>query len=142
MFGDRRFRHSDPFRLSALGRCRAVAAWFLGPALMRRWQLILLSLTTAACFGAILVVLVVVHAAPRFQPPAASHEPDDALAAMLRVGPSSSTVTDLPGYECHPMPTLGLKYIKTMRIGPSVVAIDSDGVVWGPSCVVTYGVAG
>lgn len=71
-----------------------------------------------------------------------AREPEEDTAALFRMGPSSSEVIELPGYDCHPMPALGLKYLNPMRTGPSVVAIGKDGVVWGPSCVVEYGLAG
>ncbi|WP_457144087.1 hypothetical protein [Mycobacterium sp. URHB0021] len=89
-----------------------------------------------------MIVFAVMQPASPGQQTIAAGAPDEGLATLLRVGPSSSEVVDLPGYDCHPMPSLGLKYLNPMRTGPSVVAIGKDGVVWGPACVVTYGVAG
>lgn len=141
MFRANRIRSSDPFRLSTLGRCRAVVAWLRGPALMRRWLLLLLSFATISCWAGVLLVLLVMQPASPGET-MMERGPEDNLAASFRVGPSSSKVVELPGYECHPMPTLGLKYLNPMRTGPSVVAIGKDGVVWGPTCVVDYGLAG
>jgi hypothetical protein len=107
---------------------------------MRRWLLLLLSVMSAVSLIATVIVFAVMQAASPAQHAAGA--PDEGIAALLRVGPSSSKVVDRPGYDCHPMPTLGLKYLNPMRTGPSVVAIGKDGVVWGPACVVTYGVAG
>ena len=108
---------------------------------MRRWLLLLLSFAIVSCWASVLLVLLVMQPASPGETLMAS-EPDENLAALFRVGPSSSKVVELPGYECHPMPTLGLKYLNPMRTGPSVVAIGKDGVVWGPSCVVEHGLAG
>jgi hypothetical protein len=142
MFRGNRIRSSDPFRLSALGRCRAAVAWLRGPALMRRWLLLLLSVISAASLTGIVIVSVVMQPASPSQQRGAAGAPEEGIDTLLRVGPSSSKVVDLPGYDCHPLPTLGLKYLNPMLTGPSVVAIGKDGVVWGPACVVTYGVAG
>lgn len=142
MFRRNRIRASDPFRLSALGRCRAAVAWLRGPALMRRWLLLLLSVMSAVSLIATVIVFAVMQPASPAQQTIAAGAPDGGIAKLLRAGPSSSKVVDLPGYDCHPIPTLGLKYLNPMRTGPSVVAIGKDGVVWGPACVVTYGVAG
>ena len=142
MFRGNRIRSSDPFRLSALGRCRAAVAWLRGPALMRRWLLLLLSVMSAVSLIGILIVFAVMQPASPAQQTIAAGAPDKGIDTLLRAGPSSSKVVDLPGYDCHPMPTLGLKYLNPMRTGPSVVAIGKDGVVWGPACVVTYGLAG
>ncbi len=141
MFRGHRIRSSDPFRLSTLGRCRAVVAWLRGPALMRRWLLLLLTVGTISCWAGVLLILFVMQPASPGETITA-REPEEDTAALFRVGPSSSEVIELPGYECHPMPKLGLKYLNPMRTGPSVVAIGKDGVVWGPSCVVEYGLAG
>jgi hypothetical protein len=142
MFRGNRIRSSDPFRLSALGRCRAAVAWLRGPALMRRWLLLLLSVMSAVSLIGIVIVFAVMQPASPAPQMAVARTPDEGIATLLRAGPSSSEVVDLPGYDCHPMPALGLKYLNPMRTGPSVVAIGKDGVVWGPACVVTYGVAG
>ncbi|MGY4648688.1 hypothetical protein ACVWWN_002484 [Mycobacterium sp. URHB0021] len=98
-------------------------------------------MSAVSLIGIVIVFAVMQPASPGQQTIAAG-APDEGLATLLRVGPSSSEVVDLPGYDCHPMPSLGLKYLNPMRTGPSVVAIGKDGVVWGPACVVTYGVAG
>src|SRR4051794_32566314 len=113
MFRGRRIRSSDPFRLSTLGRCRAVVAWLRGPAVMRRWLLLLLSFATVSCWAGVLLVLFVMQPASPGETMMA-RELDDNLAASFRVGPSSSKVVELPGYECHPMPTLSLKYLNPM----------------------------
>lgn len=142
MFKRNRIRSSDPFRLSALGRIHAAIAWLRGPALMRRWLLLVLGGACAVSVGGVIVTLTVMQPASPVQPTFVVGGSADATADLLRVGPASSEVIELPGYDCHPMPTLGLKYLNPMRSGPSVVAIDRDGVRWGPSCVVSYGVAG
>lgn len=141
MFIGSKFRDYDPFQLSPLGRLRAAVAWLRGPALVRRWFAGVLCVLCVSSFG-MTVVLVVMQPASPEEMTMAVREPGADVASLLRVGPSSSKVIDLPGYDCHPMPTLGLKYLNPMRTGPSVVAIGKDGVVWGPSCVVSYGVAG
>jgi hypothetical protein len=141
MFKKRRIRYHDPFQLSALGWCRAAIAWLRGPALMRRWLLLVLGASCAVSVGGVIAIALVMHAASPAQPRAASGSPGQDVASQMRVGPASSEVTDLPGYDCHPMPGLGLKYLNPLVVGPSVVAVDRDGVVWGPTCVVTYGIA-
>jgi hypothetical protein len=109
---------------------------------MRRWLLLVLAGACAVSVGSVIVTLAVMQAASPAQPTFAVGGSPDATASLLRVGPTSSEVIELPGYDCHPMPTLGLKYLNPMRTGPSVVAVDRNGVVYGPSCVVSYGIAG
>lgn len=142
MFKRRKSRDQDPFRLSVLGRCQAGIAWLRGPILLRRWLLLTLGAAVAVAVGGVIVIAVVMQAASPAETGRASESPAKDVASMLRAGPASSRVTDLPGYDCHPMPALGLKYLNPMNTGPSVVAVDRDGVVWGPACVVTYGIAG
>ena len=61
---------------------------------------------------------------------------------MLRVGPPRSEVIERPGYECRPMTGRKVFYFNTFGRGPSIVAIDENGVVWGPNCLVSEGTAG
>lgn len=128
--------------MSVLGWCQAGIAWLRGPALLRRWHLLVLGATCGVSVAGVIAIGVVMHAASPAQPTIASESPTQDAAGLMRAGPGSSEVTELPGYDCHPMPTLGLKYLNPMLPGPSVVAMDRDGVVWGPTCVVTYGIAG
>jgi hypothetical protein len=139
-----RTRLADPFRLSALGYCRAAAAWLRGPTLIRRWAVVLWAvLASSTAIGvAVLVVLVMQAASRELLASAAPAGSRAALSGLLRAGPPSARVVDQPGFDCHPMPGSGLKYLSPLSTGPSVVAIDWHGVVWGPSCVVTDGVAG
>ena len=140
MFKHNRMRDTDPFRLSALGRCRAAAAWLRGPTLMRRWMLLPPSLLCAICAGASVLVIVVMQPASSTQ-----YYPMDRGSRndlRSRLGPTSSEVTALPGYECQPMPHAESRSSKPSRTGPEVVAMDENGVLWGPACVVTYGLAG
>ncbi len=142
MFRRTRIRYRDPFQLSVLGWCQAGIAWLRGPALMRRWTVVALCAMCAVSLGGVVVIAVVIRDASPAQPRPTSGSPAQDVASLMRMGPASSRVTDLPGYDCNPMPTQGLKYLNSMPIGPSVVAVARDGVVWGPSCVVTYGIAG
>lgn len=142
MFNKSRVRDQDPFRLSVLGRCQVGIAWLRGPILLRRWLLLVFGAAVAVAVGGVIVIVVVMQAASPAETDGASESPADDMASLLRAGPASSRVTALPGYDCHPMPTLGLKYLNPMNTGPSVVAVDRGGVVWGPTCVVTYGIAG
>lgn len=142
MFKRNQIRYQDPFRLSALGWCQAGVAWLQGPALLRRWLLLVLAAACGASVVGVIFLAVVMQAASPAQSTSAIGSSAQAAADLMRAGPASSQVTDLPGYDCHPMPTLGLKYLNPMLTGPSVVAMGRDGVVWGPSCVVTYGIAG
>lgn len=142
MFKKNQFRESDPFRLSTLGRGRAFVAWLRGPALMRRWLVLLLSATSMMCLVVVLVLAFVMHGASPSVPSPADMTSRDIQAEAFRAGPTASKVVDRPGFDCHPMPNLGLKYLNPMNTGPSVVAIGKDGVVWGPMCIVTDGWAG
>lgn len=110
--------------------------------MLRRWLLLVLGAACGASVAGVLIIALVMQAASPAQPTTASERSVQDSADLMRAGPASSKVTDLPGYDCHPMSTLGLKYLNPMVTGPSVVAVDRDGVVWGPSCVVTYGIAG
>jgi hypothetical protein len=150
MFNRNQIRRSDPFRLSTLGWLRAAASWLRGPAFMSRWLLFgltTLSVLSVAGTAALLVTVMQpaslalrsVIGAPPAAAPTTSPPP---VSAMLRSGPSSSELVELPGYECHPLPGVGLRWLNPFRDGPAVVAIDRDGVIWGPSCVVTGGLAG
>lgn len=142
MFRHIRRRDTDPFRLSALGRCRAAAAWLRGPTLMRRWMVFLLSLLCAvSAAGSALVIVVMQPASAKpYYSTMMDRGPQDDLRS--RLGLTSSEVTALPGYECQPLPQAESKYRNPFRSGPSVVAMDENGVLWGPACVVTYGLAG
>lgn len=142
MFKRNMIRGSDPFRLSLTGRCYAVIAWLRGPALMRRWLLLVLGAACAVSVGGVVALAAVMHAASPLGTTAAVGGSELNRASLLRAGPASSEVTALPGYDCHPMPPQAFRYLNPMSTGPSVVAVGKDGTVWGPSCVVTYGIAG
>lgn len=142
MFRRSKSRDQDPFRLSVLGRCQAGIAWLRGPILLRRWLLLTLGGAVAVAVGGVIAIVVVMQAASPAETVGESESPAKDVASLLRAGPASSRVIDLSGYDCHPMTTPGLKYWNPMNTGPSVVAVDRNGVVWGPTCVVTYGIAG
>lgn len=145
MFRPRRFRYSDPFKLSTMGRLRAGMAWLRGPATLPRWWLI--SITICVVLTVALAVTGAVMQAASPTSPASRvtvngrSQPRD-LKELLRAGPSSSNVVDMPGYQCRPMPGRRVFYLNPFDPGPSVIVIDRDGVVWGPSCVVSAGIAG
>lgn len=140
MFKRNVIRGSDPFRLSLAGRCHAMIAWLRGPALMRRWLLLLLGGACVASVAGVVVIAVIMQAASSVRP--AVPEAITSNVTLMRTGPGWSQVTPLPGYDCHPEPNRKFRYVNPMVIGPAVVAMDKDGVVWGPDCVVTYGTAG
>src|SRR5690348_7798594 len=110
MFIGNKFRDYDPFQLSPLGRLRAAVAWLRGPALVRRWFAGVLCVMCVVSFG-MTVVLVVMQPASPAEATMVARESGEDVASLLRAGPSSSKVIDLPGYDCHPMPTLGLKHL-------------------------------
>lgn len=135
-----RVRSNDPFRLTVPGRCYAVIAWLRGPALMRRWLLLLLVGAVVVAIAGVISIATVMQAASSARP--AVPEATTSNVALMRTGPRWSQVTPLPGYDCHPEPNRKFRYVNPMVIGPAVVVMDKDGVVWGPDCVVTYGTAG
>lgn len=141
MFKRNLIRAGDPFQLSLAGRCHAAIAWLRGPALMRRWLLfVLVGAAAVAVAGVISIASVMQSASPTR--PAVPAVPGATTADLMRSGPTSSEVTVLPGYDCHPEPNAGPRYVNPLVRGPVVVVMDKDGVVWGPDCVVTYGTAG
>lgn len=107
---------------------------------MRRWMLYLLSLLCAiSAVGSLLDVVLMQPASPTQYYTMDSGGRNDLRS---RLGPTSSEVTALPGYECQPMPDAESRSSNPSRTGPEVVAMDENGVLWGPACVVTYGLAG
>lgn len=108
---------------------------------MRRWLLfVLVGAAAVAVAGVISIASVMQSASPTR--PAVPAVPGATTADLMRAGPTSSQVTALPGYDCHPEPNRKLRYVNPMDIRPAVVVMNKDGVVWGPNCVVTYGTAG
>lgn len=107
---------------------------------MRRWLLLILGGACVASVAGVAIIAVIMQAASSVRP--AVPEATTSNVTLMRAGPSSSEVTALPGYDCHPEPNRQLRYVNPMVIGPAVVAMDKDGVMWGPDCVVTYGTAG
>ena len=142
----RRFGYSDPFRLSTIGRLRAGVAWLRGPATLTRWLLIVMTVCAILTLAAAVTGSVMQAASPN--PPATSttaakgRPQSQDLKELLRAGPSQSNVVDRPGYECRPMPDRRVLYFNPFNSGPTVVVIDRDGVVWGPACLVSAGIAG
>lgn len=139
-FRYRRLHVADPFRLSPLGRFWAALAWMRGPMFLRRWVFAVLVVGCLTYSGGV-TIFSVMHAASPDKAAAIEARPGVG-ADRSRHGPASSQIIDLPGYECRPMPSSSLEYLNPMEMGPSVVAIDRRGVMWGPSCVVTNGLAG
>lgn len=128
-----------------MGRLRAGVAWLRGPATLTRWLLIVMTICAIVAI-AVAVTRSVMHAAsphPTTTAAAVTGRPrSQDLKDLLRAGPSQSNVVARPGYECRRMPDRRVLYFNPFNSGPTVVVIDQDGVVWGPSCLVSAGIAG
>jgi len=128
-----------------MGRLRAGLAWLRGPATLTRWLLILMIICAIVTIAAA-VTRSVMHAAsphPTTSVTAVTGRPrSEDLKDLLRAGPSQSNVVARSGYECRPMPDRRFLYFNPFNSGPTVVVIDREGVVWGPSCLVSAGIAG
>lgn len=140
----RKSEYSDPFRLSAAGRVRAAIAWTRGPVRLTRWMASVLVVCAVITSVAVVRSAVMHGASPQSAEARTRVRDATATQAMpvddrLRAGPILSEVLERPGFECQPMPDHDLMYFNPFDDGPIVVAIDANGVVWGPACVVSEG---
>jgi hypothetical protein len=162
MFERSKIRRSDPFRLSAFGRCRATMSWLHAPARVSRVTVGVAAMQAAAiCMG---VVFLVMHAASPSALPAASvpppatsggqaaqqvspHLPDLSVGVhpSVPVGPGNARLAGLAGYDCGPLPAREFPPRWDLFGEPLIVVVSegSDGlpVLWGPSCVISGGMA-
>ena len=145
-----RSRSDDPFRLSVLSRLSIAASWIRGPAVLTRW--LVAGLTVCLLIAATGVAWLIVMPSPPIvsvmvtrptdsppTPPSAAWLPP--TWDTSHAGPSSSRLLDVPGVtDCRPL-AAGNRFPTNLFGEPVPVVIGSDGVLWGPRCVVSAGVA-